>query len=442
MWAELEQAPLAFALEQLSLLAEITSQPLAATDVSALVTDYAERGWRADDAVLKALAAAPAPADRDAVSVAIAAVYKPWLDGSARALQAAVGPTGGSYAPGAAVDPSDGVASLFVDGLRFDVAERLRARLDSAGLESASEPSLAALPTVTPTAKAAVVPVAEGALAAGPDFHATNAATGTKATIQVLRSLMKEQGVQVLEAAETGDPSGSAWVECGSIDQIGHDFGIRLADQIDDEVERIAARVRELLDAGWPRVDVVTDHGWILLPGGMERVELPAATTEAKKGRCARLKEGAEVSAPVVPWHWDHDVTVAVAPGATCFEANKVYEHGGVSPQECIVQRLSVTKGTATQETGSAEISKVKWLGLQCRIELADVAHGVEVDIRGAPAEAETSIAEKAKETSTAGRVTLIVPDEELVGEAAYVVVLTASGQVLAQRGVTVGRNK
>lgn len=94
------------------------------------------------------------------------------------------------------------------------------------------------------------------------------------------------------------------------------------------------------------------------------------------------------------------------------------------------------------QEQGSAEISRVKWLGLQCRIELAGVGQDVEVDIRGAPAEAETSIAEKAKETSTGGRIALIVPDEELIGEAAFVVVLGASGQILAQRGVTVGRNR
>ena len=74
-------------------------------------------------------------------------------------------------------------------------------------------------------------------------------------------------------------------------------------------------------------------------------MELPAATTELKKGRCARLKDGAAVDVATVPWFWDPDVRIALAPGATCFEANKEYEHGGVSPQECIVPRLTVHAG-------------------------------------------------------------------------------------------------
>ena len=179
------------------------------------------------------------------------------------------------------------------------------------------------MPTVTQTAKPALVPVAEGALIAGPDLHPANSVTGTKATIQVLRSLMADNGVQVLGPTETGDPSGTAWAEAGEFDHRGHDVGIRLVDYLDEEVDRIVGRIRELLDAGWQRVDVVTDHGWILLPGGMEKVELPPATTEVKKGRCARLKDGAMVETPTVPWFWDQDVRIALAPGVTCFEAEQ-----------------------------------------------------------------------------------------------------------------------
>jgi hypothetical protein len=145
---------------------------------------------------------------------------------------------------------------------------------------------------------------------------------------------MVEHGVQVLGPTETGNPFGTAWTETGEIDHRGHDVGLRLVYHLDEEIGRITARIRELLDAGWQRVEVVTDHGWVLLPGGMEKVELPPATTEVKKGRCARLKDGASVDVPTVPWFWDPTVRIALAPGVTCFEANKEYEHGGVSPQE------------------------------------------------------------------------------------------------------------
>ena len=92
VWADLDRSPLAFAVEQLAHLAELTARPLAAGDLASLTADYAERGWRADDALLRALAGAKHPADRGAVSAAAAALYRPWLEAGAEALQAAIGP--------------------------------------------------------------------------------------------------------------------------------------------------------------------------------------------------------------------------------------------------------------------------------------------------------------------------------------------------------------
>jgi hypothetical protein len=444
VWADLDEAPLAFALEQLVTLAELTAQPLADNELAALTADYIERGWRADDALLRALAAARSNVDRAAVSAAAAAVYRWWLDAGAKALQASIGPMANvhTYAPGPPASTASGTVTLFVDGLRLDVAQRVHNRLANAGLDPVTTTSLAALPTVTQSAKPALVPVAAGALVAGPDLHPANAATGTKASIQVLRVLMGDNGVQVLGPTDTGEPSGTAWAEAGEIDHRGHDVGIRLVEHLDEEVDRIVGRIRELLDAGWQQVDVITDHGWLLIPGGMEKVELSPAATEVKKGRCARLKDGAVVEAPTVPWFWDQDVRIALAPGVTCFEANKEYEHGGVSPQECIVPRLTVTAGAAPAATGGPEITKVKWLGLLCRIELAGVGADVVADLRALPADPNTSIAEEAKETAGAGRVSLVVPDEEHDGERAHLVLVGSDGQILAQRDVVVGSNR
>jgi len=367
-------------------------------------------------------------------------MYRPWLEAGAKALQAVIGPLANDDSYQA--ETAKGAVILFVDGLRLDVAHRIHESLAAAGLDVSVSTSLSALPTVTPTAKPALVPVRPGALTGGPDLHAANAATGTKATIQVLRSLMAERDIDVLTATETGNPSKAAWTEAGEFDHRGHDGGIRLVDYLDEEVERIVARIRELLDAGWERVDVVTDHGWILLPGGMEKVELPVATTAIKKGRCARLKDGADVAVQTVPWFWDADVRIALAPGVTCFEANKEYEHGGVSPQECIVPRLRVAAGAAVKATGGPEITKVKWLGLLCRVEFAGVGQGVVVDLRALPADPRTSIAEEAKETSSTGKASLVVPDEEYEGERAHLVLVAGDGQIIAQREVMVGRNR
>lgn len=444
VWADLDLAPLAFALEHLVSLSELTAQPLSAESLDSLTEDYAQRGWRADDAALRALAAAKGSTDRAAVAAAVSVVSRWWLDAGAKALQAAVGPmaNAGTYLAGTPASAATGTAIVFVDGLRLDVAHRVLDRLVGAGLDAELTTTLAALPTVTQTAKPALVPIAGGALVAGPDLHPANAATGTKASIQVLRALMNEHGVQVLTGSDTGDPSGTAWAEAGEIDHRGHDVAVRLVDYLDEEIDLIVARIRELLDAGWQRVEIVTDHGWLLVPGGMEKVELAPAVTEVKKGRCARVKAGAVADTPTVPWFWDQDVRIALAPGMTCFEANKEYEHGGVSPQECVVPRLHVNAGvTATPVTGP-EITKVKWLGLLCRIALTGGGLGVRADLRAMPADPSTSIAEEAKETGGAGKVSLVVPDEEHEGERVYLVLVGPDGEILAQRDVVVGSNR
>lgn len=441
VWAKLDRSPLVFALEHLQRLGELTS-PGPAQTVDDLRATYAEQGWKADDAFLATLQATTTAADRDAVAGAALAVYRPWLDAHARALQAAIGPlvNAGTYEVGPEASTDAGTVTVFVDGLRLDLAHRLADRLGS--LDTELQTHLAAIPTVTDTAKPVLTPVPGDALVAGKDLGPARATSGAKASASVLRGYMGDRGGQSLSAIETGDRSGWAWTEAGTVDSRGHQFQSAFVDDLDRELDDIAKRVKLLLDAGWTRVEVVTDHGWLLVPGGMERVDLPAATVEVKKGRCARLKDGADVTVPTAPWHWDSNVRIALAPGISCFEAGKEYEHGGVSLQECVVPRLVVKSRSEKVRTGGAAITKVKWLGLMCRVEYENVASGVTVDIRALPADATTSVAATVKETTAAGKQSLHVPDEELEGERAFLVLVGSDGTILAQREVTIGVNR
>ncbi len=165
--------------------------------------------------------------------------------------------------------------------------------------------------------------------------------------------------------------------------------------------------------------------------GGLPKVDLPIHLTKTRKGRCAAMKTGAVTDQQTVPWHWNNDVRIAIAPGISCYEAGKEYEHGGISPQECIVPVITVRSrsGPSTKPT----IEDVIWRGLRCYVTVSGDTQEATVDIRLKAADAKSSIAVEAKTPDAAGMTSLIVPDEDYEGEAAFVVVLMDETPVAQQ---------
>jgi hypothetical protein len=204
------------------------------------------------------------------------------------------------------------------------------------------------------------------------------------------------------------------------------------------EASEIAEHALALLAFGWKRVVIVTDHGWLYMPGGLPKVELPIHATEVRKGRCARVADGAKVEMATYPWRWDPSVRIAVGTGIACFEAGKVYEHGGISPQESITPRVVIEPLHAPVSVSAASITGVKWVGLRCRLEVADAPEGAVVDVRTKPGDETTSLADEPKKV-VEGSCSIVVPDDAQEGHAAMLVVLGADGSLLAQRLTTVG---
>lgn len=444
VWAKLGQAPLAMALGQLAEVAGIIAGGgpggTHAATPAALIEDYVTRGWRADAAVLRALAAVEAAGDVGAVHAAVRAVYSDWLDASAAAFQTTVRrgvPSAYDASPPPTLAPR--TCLLFSDGLRFDVARRLADGLEGRGLACDVGWRLAALPTVTATAKPAVSPVAS-LLTGGPALEPIYAADGqAKVNVQVLRRALATAGHQVLLGDDLGDPAGTAWTELGDIDSYGHEQGWKVAHHLERALRALQGRIVALLDHGWTRVVVVTDHGWLLLPGGLPKADLPEHLTEVRKGRCARMKPFSTTDHLTVAWHWDAEVFFALAPGSACFEAGKEYEHGGLSPQECVTPVLTVSRPAVAASTVSTQ--SVTWKGLRCVIGLAGATPGVQVDVRTKAADAGTSLAAGGlpKAVSAEGSTSLVVPDDDRLGDAALVVVLAADGTVLTYVPTTVG---
>ena len=446
VWAELGQAPLARALEHLAVIAERAAEQLGGASAADLARRYADGAWRVDAAALAAMAAVTSAADQRAVGAALHALYLPWLESAARRLQelmqqepAALRDAPAGYAAG----DEPGTAILFADGLRFDVAQRLADRLRADGLAVALSTRWAALPTVTATAKPAVSPVTGliAGAAPGEEFRPGAANDGRPLTPDRFRKLLAEAGYQYLAGGETGDPAGRAWTEHGLIDRLGHALPAAFASGIDAQLGLLRERAAALLDAGWRVVRVVTDHGWLWLPGGLPKVNLPRYLTATRWARCATVAGSSAVETPVVAWHWNAGKRIAVPPGAACFAAGKEYAHGGVSLQESVIPVLRVTAGAAAGVTAAAPpravITALSWAGLRCRVRVT-APPAASVDLRTRVADAASSIA-RARPLDARGAASLLVADDDLEGGSAVVVVLDADGRVAARQSTIVG---
>ena len=445
VWAELGDSPLAIAIKHLHRVSDVTKSGLAAGSILDLQAGFANQGWQADDAVLAALACVEKPADLEAVTTATRAIYLPWLEDSARYLQKLVdGSTypGGSIATAKPFVAQKGECVLFVDGLRFDAARRLAASLEARGCQIAESMNWTALPSVTATGKAAVSPVRKKISGADDcdDFEPCVAATG-----QSLRGgyhldkLLKDGGWKVLGRTDNGDGQGNAWCEFGDIDSEGHARGWKLAKYIDPLLAEITERISLLLAAGWNSVKVVTDHGWLLMPGKLPKIEMSNDLTDNKWGRCASIKPGASTGERLYPWFWNPNQQFALADGVSCYRQSEEYTHGGLSLQECLTLELVVTKGGAATGKATAEVTDIAWKGLRCTVAVDGQYGSLSLDIRTQAGDPTSSVVVSVKPLKDNGTASVVVENEELQGRAAFLVLLSASGELVAEANTVIG---
>ena len=442
VWAKLGQAPLAKALRHIARLVEISANKLGGASVSEMAKLYVDGAWEVDSAALSASAAVKSTADTRAVGKALKAVYRPWLEAAAERLQTLVEKEplpahDGQTLEDVLVQP--GGVVLFADGLRFDVSQRLAYRMRDKGLSLALSTRWAASPTVTATTKPAVSPVSKGVkgLLLGENFLPVTADGEQPLTTGRFRKLLGAVGYQYLAADETGDPAGRGWTEYGELDKLGHSLQAKLAGRVDEQVDLVFERIEALIEAGWREIRIVTDHGWLWLPGGLPKVDLPKYLTASRWARCASIKGGSNVEVPTVPWHWNANERVAVAPGIACFGTGNEFAHGGLSLQESLVPVIRVTAIKAAAKA-TVTIREVFWGGLRCRVRVEETQPGLAVDLRTRVNDPGSSVSRE-RPLDDRGAASLLVEDDELEGTPAIVVLLDSSGHVISKQPTIIG---
>ncbi|HEU0099453.1 MAG TPA: BREX-1 system phosphatase PglZ type B [Allosphingosinicella sp.] len=443
VWAQLGESPYAMALEPLGRLASTAKATLGGATVHAMAEAYAADGWRCDRAAMDALAVIKAGPENALITKIVRAIYEPWLDRSARRFQELL--SGPGVDPAKLVEPvqpeRDGCV-LFADGLRFDVGAALHERLEARGFRVRLGHRYSGIPTVTATAKPIASPAHGACTGKGDadDFSPAIAASGQVANASRLRDAMARAGVEILgpdDVSMTKGGEAGGWTEAGKLDSLGHSLGALLVRQIDAEVDVLIDRIAALLDSGWSRVRVVTDHGWLLLPGGLPKVELSPHLVATKWARCAAVKGGSSPAMPTYPWYWDPVLRIASPPGVGSFMAGTEYAHGGISLQECVIPDLVVERG---EEAASATVARISWRGMRCRVSVEGRSLGLTADLRLNWKQPASSIAASPKPLVN-GEASLAVSDDEHEGAAASVVVTDETGRVLDYKPTTVGED-
>ena len=441
VWAKLGRSPFARVLEPLARLAESVRTSLGGTTPDDVARAYADRGWLSDASAREALALAPDKYEQT-VADAVRHLLESWLDDSARAFQASLDrqplPSAGDQP---VVVAGEGECVVFVDGLRYELGRRLVERLEGSGCRTTTGHRWAAIPTVTATAKPAVTPAARDIAGdgLGPDFRPVMRGTGRAADQKELRGAMEGCGYQIvddtLEFPMDAGPRG--WMETGEIDKRGHQGdGMLFARLLDDELGRLARRINDLLKAGWRAVRVVTDHGWLLLPGGLPMVSLPKHLTASKWARCAVISGDSRPDAPLHSWHWNRNELFATPPGIACFSKRDEYAHGGLSVQECLIPDIRVE--SAGEGGAAATILGVSWLRFRCNVNVEVRGGPLSADLRlGSPAG--QSVASSPKRIDEDGLASLVLADDQHADAALVVVVTDPDGRVLAQKPTRAG---
>jgi hypothetical protein len=440
VWAELGEAPLARALRWISEIASKTTSVIVG-DFDEIANAQDTWGWLVDYAAILALSGVEKQEDTDAIFSAIRSVYLPWIDINARNLQKAVKENG--Y-PRIFKNPDykHDECICFIDGLRFDLVKKLSEKFKTYDLNVKEDTVWTPLPTVTATCKPALTSTTDkitGDDLNNQDFTPIIKESGQLATSQRIYNLMEEQGWSILSDNTLDKQNKRGWYEFGRIDDEGHKIGWRIAPQVESYLNEVLEKVLKLFKAGWETVKIVSDHGWLLMPGGLPKMQMPTSLTESKWGRCAAIKPGALFDGTYYPWYWNESVNFALADGVSCYRNGIEYTHGGISLQECLMVQLSVSKNEEGQIKSNVLVTDIVWKGMRCKIAAEGDFKGIKADIRIKPVLTETSIVMGIKEFNEDGIASVVVDDDSQEGNTAYVILLDMNNNVIYQTTTVVG---
>lgn len=436
VWYELGKSPLAEALHFLVKMASKSKEDYSSPTIETIKNYYTSSGYLVDQFMRKALAAVKSEKDKNIVKSIIQLFYQPWLENITNKFQKLVEQDASIFTTQTALAETETFV-LFVDAFRYELAEEFCKQLEKQKLKVSLQAGWSAIPSLTPTAKPSVSPIATAvSKQSGITEFRPQLQNGKDLLTSVFRDALKTADFKLVTQANDIQGEGKYWQEIGDIDTKGHEEQADMVKRIDELFDQVQEALEIVFEKGIKRIKIVTDHGWLLLPGGLPKTQLNAGLTETRWGRCTLIKEGATTDLLHLPWRWNPSTFIAYAPGISFFKANVEYAHGGISIHECLVPTLIVENLNVLNI--EEEVKVVKWVNLKCTIQTTEVPEGYSVDIRTKYNDAKTSIVLSKNKLLKDGIATLMV-DDAAEYQAATIVLLDENERILDKKPTTVG---
>jgi hypothetical protein len=436
VWAELGYAPLINSLHHLLKMTEQALAPYPSSSIDELTDYYIKKGYLIDQAMRKSLAAVKTEKDKLVIKSLIIAIYKPWLEAITQKFQTLVEENASIFTSQKANVESESYV-LFVDAFRYELAEEFTNTLKDSGFNVELTTSWSAIPSVTPTAKPNVSPIAPAVSTNSliNEFR-PQLQSGRDLQTPAFRDFLSANNYNFIPNSSAIVPGKNYWQEIGDIDTKGHQEQSDVVKRIGELFEKVIEVIEAAFQKGIKRIKIVTDHGWLLLPGGLPKAQLNSGLTETRWGRCALIKQGANTKLLHLPWRWNPGIFIAYAPGISFFKANEEYAHGGVSIHECLVPVLIIENKNSMVISG--EIKAVKWVNLKCTIITSDVPDGYAIDIRTKYNDPTTSVVLSRNKTIKNNTVFLMVNDSAEY-QSATIVLSDEKERIIDKKPTTVG---
>lgn len=438
VWFELGKSPLADALEYLLNMAAKATQSFPSSSIEELKSYYISEGIVVDQFMRKSLAAVKTDRDKTIVKSIIQLFYQPWLENITDKFQKLVEKDPAIFTSQTAIEETESYV-LFVDAFRYELADEFTHRLLNQKYKVSIQSGWSAIPSLTPTAKPNISPISTlvSSESAITDFR-PQLKSGKDLLTPVFRDALKEFDYEYISNSKNIVSNRKYWQEIGDIDTKGHEEQADMVKRIEELFDQVQEALDTAFDKGVKRVKIVTDHGWLLLPGGLPKTQLNVGLTETRWGRCALIKEGANTDLLHLPWRWNSSIFIAYAPGISFFKANEEYAHGGISIHECMVPTLIIENPNVNKI--DAKIAKVKWVNLKCTIETNDVPDDYTVDIRTKFNDSNTSVLEdSSKGKKLKGNSVTLMLKDKYEYQSATIVLLDENERILDKKPATVG---